>query len=276
MSVPTTVAGVAGPTVSAPGSTNASVPDDASNGGTIVVPLLPVLSRPVRIVVVGDSTAAAIGNGLVQWAALNPTVAQVNVLAEPGCGFVRTGEELVDPGMADNAAVFASECRQQLDVRLPVALTDLHPDVVVLMTTINDVVPRQFDPAAGYLSPTDHDFLTHAIPDYLAIEENILNNSTAHVAWIRPPAIDPYWVDMTMPARDPHAHAAIEHVMATVSAVHPNRAAVIDLRAWMEQVGLAEDRACRPDGVHPGPAGSLDIATRFLGPELVAEATRTG
>jgi hypothetical protein len=37
---------------------------------------------------------------------------------------------------------------------------------------------------------------------------------------------------------------------------------------------MAEDHAVRPDGIHFDPASSLDIATRWLGPELVIEATR--
>ena len=238
-------------------------------GATIVVPALPTLSRPVRIVVVGDSTAQAAGAGLVQWAAENPTVAKVTVLAIAGCGFVREG---VVP--TDGAATFSADCAHVLDVELPEVLTTLYPDVVMLMTTIRDVEPRIFDQAQGPLTPVDHVFLTHALPDYLAIENLILDNSAAHVAWIRPPAIHPYWTGEVQPSMDPWAHAAIEQVMVTVTAVHPDRVAVIDLRAWFEQEGLDDDRDYRPDGIHEGPVSALDMATRFLGPRLVAEATR--
>ncbi|MCU1395644.1 MAG: putative acyltransferase [Ilumatobacteraceae bacterium] len=267
---PATIA--AGSSVTNSSVTNSSVLDPSE----IIVPPLPALSRPVRIVVVGDSTAQAVGTGLVQWAVANPTVAQVDVLAEPGCGFVREGTVLPDPGMAEAVGTFATDCARQLDVDLPHALETLHPDVVMLMTTINDVLPRQFAAGGTYLAPTDHEFLTHAIPDYLAIEEMILDTSTAHVAWVRPPTIDPYWVDHTMPARDPGAHWVIDHVMTTVAAVHPARAAVIDLRAWMEQVGAETDLSYRPDGIHETTATALDLASRFMGPELIAEATRTG
>ena len=262
------VGGVAGGAV----MTNAAVPPTNSSVvavGPITVPALPALSRPVRIVVVGDSTAQAAGAGLVQWAADNPAVAKVTVLAIAGCGFVREG---VVP--TDGAATFTADCADVLDVRLPEVLTTLHPDVVMLMTTIRDVEPRIFDEAEGALTPVDHAYLTRALPDYLAIENLILDNSTAHVAWIRPPAINPYWTDRVQPSMDPDAHAAIEHVMATVTAVHPDRVTVIDLRAWFEQEGLDDDHDYRPDGIHEGPVGALDLARRFLGPQLVAEATR--
>ena len=245
--------------------TNVTVPAPLE----IIVPALPTLSRPVRIIVVGDSTAQAAGAGLVQWAALNPTVAKVSVLAIPGCGFVREGIVPTDAG-----ATYTADCAQLLDHDLPDALATLHPDVVMLMVTIRDVEPRVFDPAKGPLTPLDHDYVVHAVPDYLAIENLVLDNSTAHVAWVRPPAIHPYWSGAVLASMDPGAHAAIEHVMATVTAEHPERAAVIDLRAWFEQEGLDQDQDYRPDGMHEGPLGAVDMATRFLGPVLVAEATR--
>jgi len=55
---------------------------------------------------------------------------------------------------------------------------------------------------------------------------------------------------------------------------HPDRVVVLDLRSWLEQAGLATDQAVRPDGIHFTPASALDVATRWLGPELVIEATR--
>jgi hypothetical protein len=252
--------------------TNSSVP--APDDTLLIVPAVPMLSRPVRIVVVGDSTAEAAGAGLVQWAALNPDVAKVTVIAAAGCGFVRSGAVSTEGGAVDAPNNFASDCRHQLDVLLPDALSSLHPDVVMLMNTVNDVLPRAFDDSGTLLTPIDHEFLTRAIPDYLTLEEFILDNSTAHVAWIRPPAIDPYWLDKTMPARDPVSRSTIDHVMTTVIAVHPGRATVIDLRTWLEQQGLADDHEYRPDGIHEDLDSATDLAARFLGPELVAEAIR--
>ena len=47
--------------------------------------------RPVRILVAGDSTAEATGNGLIAWAAANPQLAQVSLVVQEGCGFVPGG-----------------------------------------------------------------------------------------------------------------------------------------------------------------------------------------
>ena len=45
----------------------------------------------MRILVAGDSTAEATGNGLIAWAAANPDLAQVSLAVQEGCGFVPGG-----------------------------------------------------------------------------------------------------------------------------------------------------------------------------------------
>jgi hypothetical protein len=231
---------------------------------------VPALNRPVRIIVLGDSTAEATGAGLAEWAALNPTVAKVTVMAAPGCGFIRAGTPIPDPGRDATA-----QCNGVLDHDLPDALAQLAPDVVMMMTTIADVAPRVFDPSVGPLSPVDLDFVERARIDYLAVTNLILANSSAHVVWIKPPLTNAYWMDIDSEARDPVVHSAMEVVMADVVTAYPARVALLDLRTWLEDQGLDQDQSIRPDGIHFGLDGSLDVATRWLGPELVIEATRT-
>ena len=233
------------------------------------VPVMPVLNRPVRIIVVGDSTAQATGSGLVNWAALNPDVARVTVLAVPGCGFIRGG---VVP--TDGDVPFTKNCNHVLDHDLPNALRDLQPDVVMLMTTIRDVEPRVFEDSEGPLTPLDSRFVNRARVDYAAIRDLILTTSNAHVVWIKPPLIDPFWNGNALPANDPVAHSVMEVLMGGMVFWHEDRVVVLDLRTWLEQAGLARDHAVRPDGIHFDPASALDVATRWLGPELVIEATR--
>ena len=238
----------------------------------LAVPVIPALNRPVRIIVLGDSTAQATGGGLVQWAALHPELAKVSLFAAPGCGFVRGG---VVP--TDGAEPFTANCDRALDHDLPIALQTLHPDVVMLMTTIRDIEPRVFDDAEGPITPKDDRFLARARASYEAITNLVLDSSpTTHVAWIRPPAIDQYWLDLDTPSRDPGAHAAIEQLMRDIAAAHPDRVTMLDLRNWLEDARLAENHDYRPDGVHLGQLGALDVAQRWLGPELIIEATRTG
>ena len=251
---------------------NTSSSEPAATTTLPAVPVIPTLNRPVRIIVLGDSTAQATGGGLVQWAALHPDLAKVSLFAAPGCGFVRGG---VVP--TDGAEPFTTNCDHALDHDLPIALQSLHPDVVMLMTTIRDIEPRVFDDAEGPITPRDARFMARARVSYDAITNLVLDSSpTAHVAWVRPPAINQYWLDLVTPSRDPGAHEAIERLMREEAAAHPDRVTVLDLRTWLEEAGLAENHDYRPDGVHLGQLGALDVAQRWLGPELIIEATRTG
>ena len=233
-------------------------------------PAMPVLNRPVRIIVLGDSTAEATGTGLVEWAAANPTVAEVTVLAAPGCGFIRAGAPVPDV-RADGRAY----CNRVLDHDLPKALRKLAPDVIMMMTTMPDILPRVFDPSVGPLTPVDSDFVQQARLDYLAVINLILANSSAHVVFIKPPLINPYWMDVDSESRDPVVHSVMEGLMGELVAAYPDRLLLLDMRTWVENHGLDQDHAIRPDGIHFGPDGALDVATRWLGPELVIEAMRS-
>ena len=251
-----------------PATTSSSLPPPAASASP-EPPAIPALNRPVRIIVLGDSTAEATGTGLVEWAALNPTVAEVSVMAAPGCGFIRVGAPVPDVG-ADGRAY----CNRVLDHDLPKALHRLAPDVIMMMTTMPDILPRVFDPAVGPLTPVDSDFVQQARRDYLAVINLILTNSSAHVVFIKPPLINPYWMDVDSESRDPVVHGVMERLMVELVAEHPDRLLLLDMRAWLEDHGLDQDHAVRPDGIHFGPDGALDVATRWLGPELVIEATR--
>ncbi len=256
------------PTVETVPATTVSIPAP-SVGANEQTPAMPALNRPARIIVLGDSTAEAMGTGLVEWAALNPTVAEVTVMAAPGCGFIRAGTPVPDVGAAGRA-----HCNRLLDHDLPDALQQLAPDVIVMMTTLPDVLPRVFEPSVGPLTPVDPDFVQHARLDYQVVTNLILGNSSAKVVFIRPPLINPYWMDLESESRDPVVHAVLEGVMGDVVAAHPGRSELLDMQTWLEGNGLDQDQAVRPDGIHFGPDGALDVATRWLGPELVIEATR--
>ena len=258
------------PTEETSPATTVSALPSTTLSATQGIPAVPALNRPVRIIVLGDSTAEAAGSGLEEWAALNPTVAKVTVMAAAGCGFIRTGTPILDLGPQDRAY-----CNGVLDHDFPEALRQLAPDIVMMMTTIPDVAPRVFDPTVGPLTPVDPAFVEQARIDYRAVTNLILTNSRAHVVWINPPIIDPYWMGVDSEARDPVVHSAMEMVMGELVSAHPDRVALLDLRTWMEHQGLDKERSIRPDGIHFGREGSLEVAEQWLGPELVIETTRT-
>ena len=216
------------------------------------------------ILVVGDSTAEATGSGLVAWAVAHPDRAQVSLAVEAGCGFVRGGNVPSDDGVP-----FQQLCDELLG-ELPDTLTALQPDVVVLMVTSRDIVPRQWNDEEGLLDPRDPRYLTRLKADYEAITQLIVTTTGATIAWIRAPEIDGFWLGEPGPFTDPEVVQIREDVMRATIERHPDRSELVDLRGWMEDTGLAIDHDARPDGVHFTPEASLAVAEAWLGPQLLS------
>jgi hypothetical protein len=231
--------------------------------------VLPALARPARILVVGDSTAEATGAGLVAWAAEHPDLAQVSLDVAPGCGFVRGGFV-----PSDGDEPFQVRCDQLLDEQLPGDLVALQPDVVMMMVSSRDVVPRQWTDDEGLLDPRDARYVARIESGYEAVSQLILSNTSARIVWIRAPVIDAYWLGKPHPFTDPELVQIREDVMRGTIRDHSDRAQLLDLRSWMEATGLALDHQARPDGLHFSPAASLAVAETWLGPELLIAAAQ--
>jgi len=230
------------------------------------VPPLPTgLSRPVRIMVVGDSTAWATGDGMVDWAADHADIARVAVQAAPGCGFIRGG---LVPTDADDS--FRGACEDFRDDRIPSSLRSLHPDVVVGMVTFRDLTDRVWDDAEGPLGPSDERFYARLVDDYDVATQEFLSGGASDVLWVLAPIPDVLppnegWVQALDPARYERYAAALHEVAAR----HPGQAGVVDLAAWLAaQPALPE----RPDGLHWSLDAASAIATDFLGPIVTTAA----
>ncbi len=244
-----------------------STPDHGPDAAAVAPPVLPTLSRPARILVVGDSTAEATGAGLVEWAVLHPDLAQVTLEVSSGCGFVRGG---VVP--SDDGVPFQPNCDRLLDVELPAALVELQPDVVMLMVTARDVVPRRWSDAEGLIDPRDPNYVSRIRTDYQTITDLILLTTGARIVWIHPPKVDPYWMGQPHPFLDPELHATLDAIVRDTVAANHQRSQLLDLRAWMEADGIAANHESRPDGWHLAQEAALYVAESWLGPQLVESA----
>jgi peptidoglycan/LPS O-acetylase OafA/YrhL len=230
-------------------------------------PPIPVLERPVRIVIAGDSTAEATGVGVVGWAAENPARAQVELFAVPGCGFM-TGGAYVFGG--EELEVSAG-CTEYVDSNIPGKVVETQADVVMLLTTSWDVQDRAWDDGVAG-STVDAEVAERLRADLIRLTESILAAGDASVAWVREPIPDVEWGDDTGPQEDPARHAVIYAVMDELAMLHPARVHVIDLPAFLDEQGLTRDREARPDGVHWTPEVATFIATRYLGEQLIRSA----
>jgi peptidoglycan/LPS O-acetylase OafA/YrhL/lysophospholipase L1-like esterase len=265
---PTTVPATAGdlPGPSVPATTVPATTDPAATPPATVAP-----SRPVRILVIGDSTAEAAGTGLTSWALDHPDLAQVSVLASGKCGMVRGGEVPGDGG--DDS--YQRTCEDLVANRLLPAVQQLQPDVVAIFVVARDSEAREWDPHEGVLTPTDPRYAARIEAAYRAVSALIVAGSpAATVVWVRPPTIDPYWKDTTGAYLDADGHAVVDSIAAELAAEDPAHAAVVDLRTWMESTGYATREDMRPDGIHFTPEAARQVAEEWLGPELVATALR--
>lgn len=233
---------------------------------TTTEPPLPDLSRPVRIVVAGDSTADATGAGLVRWAAAHPELAQVEVAAMPGCGFLRDGER-----KAGEWAPIPPECDDWLDRMLPRRVAELQPDVVVLMTTSWDLLDRRWD-GSTVLTPLDDEYGRRIETDYAAITDGMLTAGAGAVAWIRPPIPNVWWMNQGTGQEDPARHAVANSVYERLADLRGGEVGMIPLDTWLIEVGLDDDQTVRPDGVHWDPDAASRIAEDYLGERIVRVA----
>jgi peptidoglycan/LPS O-acetylase OafA/YrhL len=228
---------------------------------------MPVVSRPVRILVLGDSTATYTAAGLVSWAADHPDLAQVTDASVAGCGFVRGG---VVP--TDGSIDWTGPCNDMLDERLPVLLADLQPDVVMLMVTMRDVEDRQWSEAEGALSPFDRRFRQRLFEDYAAMADGLISAGVDEIGWVLAPyPIAPFQGEQRK-MLDPERYHVQFDVIAEIAGVRPDAVHVIDLRSWLADQGGAADGALRPDGLHWTEEASRWVSDRYLAPTLVTIA----
>ena len=230
----------------------------------VLAPVVP--DRPVRILVAGDSTAEATGNGLAEWAAQHRDLAQVTVGAAPGCGLVRGGVRVFPEG----EQTIPPRCDQYVTDDIPAEIARLHPDVVLLMTSW-ETADRRW-PGGPVERPQDADYTRRIRRDVAAVTASALAAGAPRVVLVREPLTNPYWNPVHSPQEEPGRHAVLHAAMAEQARADPGHVRVADVAGWLDTVGLAEDHPTRPDGVHWSPAGSLRLATDFLGPLLLAQA----
>ena len=109
------------------------------------------LSRPARVMIIGDSTAHATGEGMIQWSAENPGVMRVTAAAAVGCGLNATGL-IPDDGYREICDGIRNGLVGHVET--------LRPDAVVAMVTFRDMEDRMWNPAEGVLTPTDAAFVS--------------------------------------------------------------------------------------------------------------------
>jgi peptidoglycan/LPS O-acetylase OafA/YrhL len=225
-----------------------------------------VLPRPLRVAVVGDSIAEALGAGVVSWALDHPGLVSVALVTTPGCGFVATGEYKV----GDTWTTVPEACHRLLDERVPDALDRVRPDVVVLTATSWDLNERHWD--GPVLLPTDRAYAAEIERAYRKVTELLVTRSDAVVVWLRHPLPNPFWLGRGTIQEQPAHHHVLWDAMERAAAEHPGRVRVLDLAGWATEAGLDTDTDARPDGIHWTLDAAASVADAYLVPWAVALA----
>ncbi|MDO8362954.1 MAG: acyltransferase family protein [Actinomycetota bacterium] len=253
------------------GTVTTVVPGTGVVASTVPLPsttsTLPVPPRPVRIVVIGDSTAEATGAGLVQWAAANPQYAQVEVIAGAGCG-LSLGGFLV---FSDSERDIDANCAPYVSGIVPERVAALQPDVVMLLTTTWDVADRRLVAGGPVLSSADPEARAAIAASFQSLTDQLLGLGVSRVVWVHQPIPIQGMLGPMDRQGDAARHEALYEIMDAMAAANP-AVRTIDLATWVDDAGLREDTVARPDAVHWIPEVSLRIATEFLAPLLVQAA----
>ncbi|MGH9271664.1 MAG: SGNH/GDSL hydrolase family protein [Ilumatobacteraceae bacterium] len=160
-------------------------------------------------------------------------------------------------------------CAELLDAELPAMVAAGAPDVVLAMVTLIDVVDRVWVEGEEPLTATVDRFVDRLSAEYTLATQRLLDEGVGKVLWVAPPVPELPPAGAMARAVDPLIRQRYREVLAGLESTFPGRAVVVDLAAWMAS---AADPPDRKDGLHYSEGGARELADRYLGPVVVAEA----
>jgi hypothetical protein len=192
----------------------------------------------------------------------------VELVTGNGCGLVLGGYQDLAFGPRDVTAT----CGPYVNDVVPTKVAALHPDVVMVITTVWDVLDRKLTPDGPMLSPTDPALESAMSTSLGEFTDHLIAQGVPKVVWIDEPVPLPTPTAVDDQQADPTRHAALWRVIAAIAAARPAQVRVVDLAGWVASSPLALDHTARPDQVHWTTDASTRIANEFLGPALVQAA----
>ncbi|MEY4338478.1 MAG: hypothetical protein RLZ14_328, partial [Actinomycetota bacterium] len=222
-------------------------------------------SPPVAALMLGDSTAVALVDGLFKWAYSRPDQLQVASLARLGCGLVRNSFM-----WGDDTGVYSTNCEHAFSVELPALLQQRVPDVVMLMVTIPDVLGRVWNADEGALLPSDPRYAQRLAADYETVAQQLLTAGVRHILWVVPPLPSDRWPQAKVNPIRPADWDVFVRTIEQRATAHPREVQVVRLDQWMQQHEPGGD--WRPDGLHLTIDAAETVSDQFIGPLLINAA----
>ncbi len=259
---PTTVsAGVVGSTTPTSGATTAPP-----------APTTTLPPRSLRIAVVGDSTANALGKGLEDWGAATGR-ASVKIATIDGCGIIRNGS--LRFGTRSQVLDVPEGCRDWA-TRWPKQLASEQAEVVMVTIGPWEWIPRRWQGSGGWVLPTDETY-RQMLAAELAAATDVLSGDGRRVVWVTAAPIYPGWDASAAAAADPSTNdaqrRAANDVLREVVASRPG-VELVDLASWLDaNPQVATDQALRPDGVHWARPAAAQVVSLLMEPVLAGLAT---
>jgi len=222
-------------------------------------------SRPLRVLVVGDSTAVFLDPPLNAWGTDHKVWGAANY-ARIGCGLGRGGERRNNYGtewLPPECNTWGSEW--------PAVLRQTKPDIVIVADGFWDAADRKILGDDQWRAPGDPVYDEYLRKEFGAVVD-VLTSSGAVVAWLDNPPIEmgsklvPGFIDYSV--TEPGRIERMNDILHDVAATRPSMR-LIPYRSFYEAwPGGVLDRALRPDGLHVDAKGGA-VVTNWLGPEVL-------
>ncbi|MDE0701248.1 MAG: acyltransferase [Acidimicrobiaceae bacterium] len=236
----------------------------------------PIDTGPLRILTVGDSVMAQLGDALVEWTLDNPD-AGVIVFDEAhiGCGTVRFGLKRVPGGqegpvgdLCSNWAVPVDpeSVSQETVVSWTTVLEVFSPDVVISHVSPWDITDRLIPGVAGdeWTNIGEPAFDEYAASEYGAAIE-LLTSTGAELYFLEGAEHNRPITDQNTPERV----TLLNELVAAVAADSDAPVTMVDFPGWIGEVGSDRELNLRDDGLHLSREG-LDEAVDWLLFEILA------
>jgi hypothetical protein len=237
--------------------------------------------KPVKIVILGDSTAFSLGWGLAATALGSKYHYTLADRGDLGCGIVN------GPTVNVMGRVLSvnSECsgasaspgtpadEQPWPVQWKAAISKIHPNVVVLLAGRWEVVDRIYNGMwTNILSPT----FANYVKGQLEFASNLVTSSGANMVFLTAPCISETSQSngVAWPEDDPARLAAYNGLVRQVAAEHPTTDSVVDLSSVVCPGGTFSSTykgvtIRKSDGVHFTEQAGLVLASALM-PQIVS------
>jgi hypothetical protein len=231
-----------------------------------------------RVMVVGDSSARAVGYGLERYAAEQGDALVWNV-AVGGCGIVQDGVSIDFSNGAELPP--SAECIDAVET-WPDNIERFDPDLVLVLSGLRDAQDRDLEGDGTFAAVGTPALDDHLVDSYVAATD-VLSAGGATVVWLSPPCVrllGGLGGEVDEDLFDPSRMVALRAVVDRAAAERPEVAEVYDLDAVLcpggEFLASADGvEEIRPDGIHLSVDGSLWLAERLYR-DLLTEAPAPG